>query len=99
MGGSVVANRWVRVALRGKETDGAFSIRLYIDGEEVAVNQRPSAYSKVNGSFLLPVVGRTASSQKHFFEGLLYSVSLRNYAAGISRDLELPFQGSLLQEG
>lgn len=85
-GDLIKLDQWQRVALRCKETNDQFSCQLFINGEQVA-EENKGGFWKVRQSKNKPLVGK--NWQGDYYEGYLYSLTVRNYAAGIDNYLKL----------
>jgi hypothetical protein len=89
IGGIIEPENWYYAALRVKENDTTYDIRLFLNGEEVA-SKTSLHYDGIRQSPERPMVGAepdNGAPQGDFFEGYIYAVSITNYAVGVENYL------------
>lgn len=88
-GGNIEPGNWHYAALRIKENDTTYDIRLFLNGEEVAYITSPH-YDGIRQSPERPMVGaepNNGAAVGDFFDGYIYAVSITNYAVGMENFL------------
>lgn len=90
LGGTIQDSIWYYAALRVKENDDSYDMRLFVNGDEVA-QRTCSHYDGIRQSTERPMVGAEPNGGNpdgDYFDGYLYAVSITNYAVGVTNNLE-----------
>lgn len=90
-GGLVESNKWYHAALRVKKCKDKYILRLFLNGSQVAYLES-NVYNGIRQSKEKPMIGAEPENgvgKNNFFKGLIYAVSVNNYAIDINNYLKI----------